>query len=261
MKQTLIIAALCCITSAASAQQFIPTGYENEKTMGMQPQMTELYAPQPAKVEAGDFATNGAPSDAIVLFDGTNLDSWTSDEGGRAGWTINGDGTMTVNKKAGDIRTKESFGDFQLHIEWCVPCGIHGEGQGRGNSGVYMQGKYEVQVLDNYENQTYINGMAASIYKQSAPLVNPCRKNGEWNVYDIIYSAPTFKEDGTYRTKPFITILFNGVLVQNHTMILGTTEYVGLPTFAPHGDGPIVLQSHGDPSEPISFRNIWIRKL
>ena len=261
MKKTLFTAVFCCIALAASAQQFIPTGYKHEKTRGMEPEMTELYAPQPAKIEAGDIRTNSAPSDAIVLFDGSNLDRWTNDEGGKAGWKVNGDGTMTVVKEAGDIQTKENFGDFQLHIEWCVPADVHGENQARGNSGVFLQGRYEVQVLDNYENQTYINGMAGSIYKQSSPLVNPCRKPGEWNVYDIIYTAPTFKEDGTYRTKPYVTVIFNGVLVQNHTMILGTTEYIGLPTFAPHGDGPISLQSHGDPSEPISFRNIWIRKL
>ena len=116
-------------------------------------------------------------------------------------------------------------------------------------------------MLDSYENETYVNGQAASIYKQSAPLVNPCRKPGEWNVYDIIYTAPTFKADGTYRTRPVVTVLFNGVLVQNATTIIGTTEYIGLPQFGPHGDGPIRLQSHGDPSEPISYRNIWIRKL
>ena len=262
MKKTLTIAVLCLLCMAASAQKFKPAGYKDDRTMDMKPQMTELYAPQPPKVEAGDIKTNSAPSDAIVLFDGSNLDQWVSKgNGGPAGWKVNRDGTMTVNKKAGDIVTKESFGDFQLHIEWCVPADVQGEGQSRGNSGVFLQDRYEVQVLDNYENQTYINGMAASIYKQNSPLVNPCRKPGEWNVYDIIYTAPTFKEDGTYRTNPHVTVIFNGVLVQNNTMILGTTEYIGLPTFAPHGDAPISLQSHGDPSAPISFRNIWIRKL
>lgn len=261
MKKTIVIAALCCICLAASAQKYKPTGYKDDRTMEMKPQMTELYAPQPPKVEAGNIQTNSAPSDAIVLFDGKNLDQWEGANGGPAGWIVNKDGTMTVNKKSGSISTKDKFGDFQLHIEWCVPADVHGEGQSRGNSGIHLQGKYEVQILDNYENQTYINGMAASIYKQNSPLVNPCRKPGEWNVYDIIYTAPTFKEDGTYRTNPYVTVLFNGVLVQNNTMIIGTTEYIGLPTFGPHGDGPIVLQSHGDPSEPISFRNIWLRKL
>lgn len=262
MKKTFLFsAAMCCISLSAMAQQFIPQGYHDDRTQGMHPAMTELYQPQPAKVTPGDIKTNSAPSDAIVLFDGSSLDAWTSGNGGAPGWKINKDGSMTVNKQAGDLVTKESFGDYQLHIEWCVPVGIHGEGQGRGNSGVYMQDKYELQVLDSYENETYVNGQAASIYKQAAPLVNPCRKPGEWNVYDIIYTAPTFKEDGTYRTNPYITVIFNGVLVQNNTMILGTTEYIGLPTFGKHGDGPIRLQSHGDASEPISYRNIWLRKL
>ena len=175
------------------AQQYQPQGYSDSRTKGMAPEMTELYAPQPPKVTPGDIQRNTAPSDAIVLFDGKNLDAWRSDRGD-AGWKVNPDGTMTVNKRAGDIITRESFGDFQLHIEWMVPKDIHGSGQGRGNSGVYLQDKYEVQVLDSYENETYVNGQAASIYKQSAPLVNPCRKPGEWNVYDIIYTAPTFKK-------------------------------------------------------------------
>jgi len=256
MKNTLLSAALCLLCTAAFAQRFQPAGYQDARTKGMEPQMTEYYAPVPAKVEAGDYATNSAPSDAVVLFDGKNLDMWCSDDGKAAGWKINKDGSMTVTK--GSIRTKDEFGDFQLHIEWRSPADIKGEGQGRGNSGVFLQGRYEVQVLENYENTTYVNGMVGSIYKQSAPLVNPSRKAGEWNVYDIIYTAPTFKEDGTYRTNPYVTVIFNGVLIQNHTMILGTTEYIGLPTFAPHGDGPISLQDHGN---PIQFRNIWLRKL
>lgn len=256
------VSALVCVSVMCFAQGSIPAGYKDDRTEHMKPGMSEFYAPQPSKVSPGCQKCGGAPSDAIVLFDGKNLDKWCSSRTGEAaGWTVNGDGTMTVNKKAGDIRTKETFGDFQLHIEWCVPEDIQGENQARGNSGVFLQGKYEVQVLDNYENQTYVDGMAGSIYKQSTPLVNPCRKPGEWNVYDIIYTAPTFKKDGTYRTHPYVTVIFNGVLVQNHTMILGTTEYIGFPTCAPHGDGPIELQSHGDPSKPISYRNIWIRNL
>ena len=258
MKKTFFITALCLLSIVASAQKFKPAGYQDERTMGMKPEMTELYAPVPPKVEAGDICTNSAPSDAIVLFDGKNLDMWCNDEGGKAGWQINKDGSMTVVAKNGGIKTRDSFGDCQLHIEWRSPADIEGSGQGRGNSGVFLQNRYEVQVLECYENTTYVNGMVGSIYKQSAPLVNPCRKPGEWNVYDIIYTAPTFKEDGTFRTNPYITVIFNGVIVQNHTMILGTTEYIGLPTFAPHGDEPIALQAHGN---PVQFRNIWIRKL
>ena len=260
MKRELLFAACCCVVSAVVGQQYQPQGYKDSRTKGMNPEMTELYAPQPPRVTPGDIQRNTAPSDAIVLFDGSNLDAWRSDRGD-AGWKINKDGTMTVVKSAGDIITRESFGDFQLHIEWMSPKDIHGSGQGRGNSGVYLQDRYEVQVLDSYDNETYVNGQAASIYKQSAPLVNPCRKPGEWNVYDIIYTAPIFNEDGTYLYKPRVTVLHNGVLVQNNTEIIGTTEYIGFPKVKKHGDGPILLQSHGDPSPAICYRNIWIRRL
>lgn len=262
MKKSILTCMLLFAAAAASAQQFVIYGTSDERTMPMKPEMTEYYYPKVQKVTPGDITTNSAPSDAIVLFDGKSLDAWCkADGGGEAGWKVNGDGTMTVDKSAGDIMTKESFGDCQIHLEWKVPVGIHGSNQGRGNSGVYIQGKYEVQILDNYENETYCNGQAGSIYKQSAPLVNPIRPNGEWNVYDIIFKAPTFKEDGTFKTHPTITVLFNGVLVQNNTLVVGTTEYIGLPQVRPHGDCPITLQAHGDPSEPISFRNIWVRKL
>ena len=261
MKRIIITVSVLCLASiAASAQQFVIKGVSDERTKGMDPEMSEFY--QPLKVVTpGDAKTSSAPSDAIILFDGKDLSAWTNRKGEAAGWTVNGDGTMTVNKKTGDIKTKQSFRDFQLHLEFCVPVGIHGTGQGRGNSGVYLQNQYEIQVLDGYENETYTNGQVGSIYKQSAPLVNAARKPGEWNVYDIIYTAPTFKEDGTYRTYPTVTVILNGILVQNNTTILGTTEYVGFPQVGPHGDGPILLQSHGDKSEPISFRNIWIRTL
>ena len=226
----------------------------------MKPGMTEYWIPQPKAVTPGDIMTNTAPSDAIVLFDGKDLSQWENTKGEAAGWRVH-DGVITVDKKQGDIRTKQKFGSFQLHIEWCIPKSMTGSSQARGNSGVYLQGMYEVQVLDNYQNETYSNGYAASIYKQSAPLVNPIRKPGEWNAYDIIYTAPVFKEDGSYLYRPRVTVIFNGVLVQNNTEILGTTEYIGLPRTVKHGDGPILLQSHGDPSEPISYRNIWIRPL
>lgn len=263
MKKVIVSAiAFAGLCAAASAQCVIPQGYNDPRTKEMSPDMSEFYAPVPEKVTPAFQYISGAPSDAIILFDGTNLDQWCSDrDSSAAAWKINGDGTMTVDKTAGDIRTKESFGDIQLHIEWCVPAGIHGSNQARGNSGVYLQDLYEVQILDNYENETYVDGMAGSIYKQSTPLVNPCRQPGEWNVYDIIYTAPTFKADGSYRTHPYLTLIFNGVLVQNHTIILGSTEFIGFPKCYKHGDAPILLQSHGDPSEPISFRNIWLRKL
>ena len=265
MKKTLLTAAFCAIGMSAFAQQFVVEGSTDERTLPMKPQMSEFYSPQVAKVTPGDAQTSSAPSDAIVLFDGKDLSKWQSSRGGEAGWKVNPDGTFTVNKDTsnggGNIMTKESFRDFQLHIEWRIPENITGKGQARGNSGVYLQGKYELQILDSYDNETYVNGQAGAFYKQSAPLVNPCRKPGEWNVYDIIYTAPTFKEDGTYRTYPFATVIFNGVVIQNNTMLIGTTEYIGFPTVSSHGDGPILLQCHGDKSEPISFRNIWLRKL
>lgn len=222
--------------------------------------MSEYWTPQPKIVTPGDIKTNSAPSDAIVLFDGKDLSAWESTEGEPAKWTVH-DGVFTVNKKTGDIQTKQKFDNYQLHIEWCVPENISGTSQGRGNSGIFMQGLYEVQVLDCYNNETYVNGQAGSIYKQTPPLANAMRKPGEWNVYDIIYTAPVFKEDGTYRVPPSITVIQNGIVLQNNTTILGTTEYIGFPKVTPHGAGPIVLQSHGDPSEPISFRNIWLREL
>ena len=255
------------LATAASALALSVTAFAQEakeypQPERMRPGMSEYWTPQPAVVTPGDPATASAPSDAIVLFDGKNLDAWESArDGSPAQWTVH-DGIVTVNKKAGDIRTKESFGSYQLHIEWCVPpMDDSFKSQSRGNSGVYMQGMYEIQVLDSFVNETYVNGQAASVYKQSPPLVNAMRAPGEWNVYDIIYTAPVFKADGTYLYRPRVTVIHNGVLVQNNTEILGTTEYIGFPKVKAHGDGPILLQSHGDPSPAISFRNIWIRKL
>ena len=226
----------------------------------MKPGMSEYWTPQPEIVTPGDIQTNSASSDAIVLFDGKDLSAWESPAGGPAEWDVH-DGILTVNKSKGDIQTKQTFENFQLHIEWCVPEGITGSGQARGNSGIFLQNMYEIQILDCYDNETYVNGQAGSIYKQTPPLVNAMRKPGEWNVFDIIYSAPIFKKDGSYRIPPHVTVIHNGIVIQNNSAILGTTEYIGFPKVIPHGAGPIRLQSHGDPSRPISFRNIWIREL
>jgi len=267
---------MCCTALAAKAQK-----NKGNELVRVTPEMTERWAPKPAVVTPGKVAADGTvapPSDAIILFDGRDLSEWEGapdtkvlvkgkdmskfvpSAGADAGWIVS-DGLLTVNKEAGDIQTKRKFGDFQLHLEWRVPAEIHGDGQGRGNSGVFLQGLYELQILDSYNNETYVNGQAGSIYKQTAPIVNAMRKPGEWNTYDIIYTAPTFKKDGTYRTKPVITVLHNGVLIQNGTAILGTTPFIGLPQVIPHEAGPIRLQAHGDKSEPLSFRNIWIREL
>lgn len=255
MKKLILSAfALTVAVTTVNAQQ------QKDGPETMRPQMTEFYTPVPKVVTPGDITTNSAPSDAIVLFDGKDLSAWTGANGGPAEWDVH-DGVFTVNKKKGDILTKESFESFQLHLEWCVPADITGTSQGRGNSGVFLQDMYEIQILDCYNNETYVNGQTGSVYKQTPPLANAMRKPGEWNVYDIIYTAPVFKEDGTYRVPPHVTVIHNGVVLQNNTTILGTTEYIGFPKVKPHGAGKIRLQSHGDPSEPISFRNIWIRKM
>ena len=220
------------------------------------PKATEVWKPAPRVITPGT-ATNTAPSDAIVLFDGKNAMEWTHTDGSAVKWEV-ADDAMTVVKGTGGIKTKRTFGDCQLHIEWRAPAEVVGKGQGRGNSGIFLQSRYELQVLDNHENVTYSNGQAASIYKQSIPLVNACRPPGEWQTYDIIYTAPRFNEDGVKVASAHITVLHNGVLVQNNTEIKGTTEYIGLPKNSKHGKAPIMLQDH---SNPVSYRNIWIREL
>ena len=249
------------LQDATLSIRFVETALKDKdfpKTEGMNPGMSEYWSPQPKLVAPGEGMS--APSDAIILFDGRNLNEWQNDKGDAAGWKVE-DGILTVDKSQGDILTRRTFSSFQLHLEWRIPENISGESQARGNSGVYLQDKYEVQILDSYNNPTYVNGQAGSIYKQAPPLVNAMRAPGEWNTYDIIFTAPLFREDGTYLYHPYVTVIQNGVVVQNHTEIQGTTEYIGFPRTVKHGEGPIRLQSHGDPSEPISFRNIWIRKM
>jgi hypothetical protein len=236
----------------------ITTFAQTPEPMKMKPEMTEIWEPEIPVITAGQ-TTADAPSDAIVLFDGTNLNEWTNGKGEAAEWVV-ADGCVTVKKGTGTIQTKRQFNDFQLHIEWRSPAEVIGESQGRGNSGVFLQGIYEVQVLDNYNNRTYRNGQAGSVYKQHPPLVNACKAPGVWQTYDIIYTAPRFNESGTYFTPPTVTVLHNGVLVQNNVKMRGPTEYIGIPeyTLKKHGAGPLVLQDHGN---PVSFRNIWIREL
>lgn len=219
------------------------------------PEDTEFYSPKPRIVSV----QHNVPSDAIVLFDGKNLDQWTSrnDPNQSAGWMVEND-ILTVKPGTGDIQTKQQFENFQLHVEWKSPTVIKGDGQGRGNSGIFLQGLYEIQVLDNDNNPTYVNGQAGSIYKQRPPLVEVRASEDKWHRYDIIYNAPRFNEDGMLIKKANVTVLHNGVLVQHNTPIEGTTEYIGLPKMEAHGAGPIVLQDHGD---LVSFRNIWIRPL
>jgi hypothetical protein len=222
----------------------------------LDPSVTEIWEPRVKKITAGTKAGD-APSDAIVLFDGKDLNNWLAQDGSPAKWEVK-DGAFTVVKGTGVMKTKQTFGDIQLHIEWRSPTEIVGEGQGRGNSGIFLQERYELQVLDSYESQTYSNGQAGAIYKQTMPMANPVRQPGEWQVYDVVYTAPVFSESGRVITPAYITALLNGVIVQNHTEIKGPTEYKGLPVYATHGKGSLVLQDHGN---PVSFRNIWVREL
>ncbi len=234
----------------------------------MKPEETEIWTPVPAVVTPG--ATDAAPpSDAIVLFDGKNLDQWVNAQtGGAAEWIVN-DGILTVKKAQGigNIQTKRTFKNYQLHVEWKIPENITGSGQARGNSGVFLASTgpnddgYELQVLDNYNNLTYVNGQAGAIYKENPPLVNANRKPGEWQSYNIVWTAPTFNDDGSLKTPAYVTVFFNGVLVQNHFQLLGQSLFIGKPYYKKYDRAPIKLQAHGDKSEPISYRNIWVREL
>jgi len=208
---------------------------------------------EPKVVTPGAEASS-PPSDAIVIFDGKDLEKGFT---GGKGWTVK-DGVATVGGGAG-VTSKQAFGSCQLHIEWATPDVVKGEGQGRGNSGVYLMGIYEVQILDSYENKTYFDGQAASIYKQRPPLVNACRKPGEWQSYDIIFTAPKFAADGKLEKPVYVTVLHNGVLVQNHFELEGGTFYDRPPAYSKHAEKlPFNLQNHGNPTK---FRNIWVREL
>ena len=232
------------------------------------PEDTEVWQPVPPVVASAPGNLGAAPpSDAIVLFDGTSLGEWVNvRDGAPAGWLVR-DGLLVVEKSAGNIETRRRFGNYQLHIEWRIPPDITGTGQARGNSGLFVASTgtgdagYEVQILDSYQNETYVNGMAGSIYKQSVPLANPSRQPGEWQAYDVVWTAPTFAEDGRLQSPARVTVFFNGVLVQKDFELAGETVYIGAPQYRAHGASPIKLQAHGDPSAPISFRNIWVREL
>lgn len=238
-----------------------------QQSTKMKPEETEVWEPVPKVVTPG-ATCNAPPSDAIVLFDGKNLDQWVSAKDGKspADWTV-ADGVLTVSKSAGNIETKQRFKNYQLHVEWKIPADITGSGQARGNSGVFLASTgpgddgYELQVLDSYQNKTYVNGMAGSIYKQAIPLANPARKPGEWQTYDVVWTEPTFNSDGSLKTPAYVTVFFNGVLVQNHFQLKGQTLYIGKPFYKEYSSAPIKLQAHGDPSKPISYRNIWVREL
>lgn len=246
----LIIFALCSVESGTLAM-----AQNQGANYVWKPELTEKWSPVPPIVTPG--VGSMAPSDAIVLFDGSGLSSWEAVRGGEAKWKV-ADGVVTVEASTGDIRTKQLFGDVQLHLEWRTPAIVEGEGQGRGNSGVFFHEVYEVQILDSYNNVTYSNGQAGSVYKQHIPLVNASRGPGEWQTYDIVFQSPVFAEDGEVVRNAIVTVFHNGVLIQNHVELTGHTPYIGPPKYEPHGKGAIKLQDHGN---PMSFRNIWVREL
>jgi hypothetical protein len=223
----------------------------------------DMNRPAPPVVTPGPSAEAGcaaAPSDAVVLFDGTDLSQWTDTKGNPSKWIV-GDGFMECVKDSGYIQTKRKFGSCQLHVEFATPSKVTGTSQGRGNSGVFLMGEYEVQVLDSYDNKTYPDGQCAALYGQAVPLVNACRKSGEWQSYDVIFHRPIFKGKKVVRKATF-TVFHNGVVVQDHVELQGGTGWKGphaISDYQPHADkGPISLQDHGN---PVRFRNIWIREL
>jgi hypothetical protein len=225
--------------------------------VGGDPKLSEVWQPEPKVVTPGKTSQD-PPSDAIVLFDGKDLSQWQDSAGAAAKWKVQ-DGYVQVVPRAGGIHTKGAFGDCQLHIEWRTPDTARGDGQGRGNSGIFFMGLYELQVLDNYHNRTYSNGQAGSIYKQSMPLVNVCRPPGEWQTYDVIFTAPRFNSDSTLKSPARITVFQNGVLVQNNFSLWGGTEYIGIPVYKMQAEKlPLALQDHGN---AVRYRNIWIREL
>ena len=239
MRKRIVLATLCAVgllgASAVLAQREWKSG---------------IVWPEPKVIDPGP--PGGPPSDAIVLFDGKDLSKW---KGGEA-WEVR-DGYAVVRRRS--ITTKDQFGDCQLHLEFATPEEVRGEGQGRGNSGVFLMNRYEVQILDSYENKTYFDGQCGSIYKQSPPMVNACRKPGEWQTYDILWEAPRFAEDGKLLKPAYVTVLHNGVVVQNHFELKGDTPFNRPPQYTKHPErGPIQLQNHGN---PVRFRNIWVREM
>ncbi|MBN2316640.1 MAG: DUF1080 domain-containing protein [Sedimentisphaerales bacterium] len=218
----------------------------------------DVNRPAPPVITPGQ--PGKAPSDAIVLFDGTDLSQWTDTKGDPTKW-IMGDGYMECVKGSGYIQSKRKFGSCQLHVEFATPATVKGDGQGRGNSGVFLMANYEVQVLDSYNNKTYPDGQCAALYGRAVPLVNACRRPGEWQSYDVVFHRPIFKGKKVVR-KPTFTVFHNGVLVQDHVELQGGTDWRGphaISDFKPHEDRlPISLQDHGN---PVRYRNIWVREL
>jgi hypothetical protein len=237
--RTLLAAAILAALSAAGGHALA------------QRYLSGIVWPEPTVVTPGEGAA--PPSDATVLFDGKNFDAWD----GAKDWKVDADGGFTAK---GNIQTKQGFGDCQLHVEFASPKEVKGSGQGRGNNGIGLMGaRYEIQVLDSYDNKTYPEGQCAAVYNQKPPMVNASRKPGEWQCYDIFFTAPRFDKEGKLLKPAFVTVVHNGVLVQNHSEILGNTAYDKEPMYTKHADKlPLVLMYHND---PVRFRNIWVREI
>jgi hypothetical protein len=237
-------------------------GYDDTPLIpGSKYKVHDSTRPLPRVVAPGTASTQQAaglpPSDAVVLFDGKDLSKWQKRDGAPAGWKVE-NGYMEVVAKTGNIRTRDAFGDCQLHLEWAAPVKIEGESQGRGNSGVFLMGIYEVQVLDCYENPTYADGLTAAIYGQFPPLVNACRKPGEWQTYDIVWAGPRFQGERLVRPAR-ITVIHNGIVVHHDRELIGPTTHRAVLAYAPHPEtGPLELQDHGN---PVRYRNVWYRPL
>tara|TARA_R110002073_G_scaffold139283_1_gene289531 strand:- start:663 stop:1550 length:888 start_codon:yes stop_codon:yes gene_type:complete len=256
MSRIAVVVPLALLLQLAQGQEKNP-GYTDTPVLPDGFRVHDAHRPRPVAVDPGPAAQTPSkpPKDAVVLFDGSNLDAWQGRKG-KAEWRLV-DGAMEVSR-TGDIHTKQEFGDCQLHIEWMAPP-PKGHSQGRGNSGVFFFGRYEVQILDSFENPTYADGQAASIYGQKPPLVNATRPPGQWNVYDIVFIAPRFLQDGTVKSPARLTVVHNGIVVQLDEALLGATAHKNLPKYTVHGPkGAIKLQDHGN---PMRFRNIWVRPI
>jgi hypothetical protein len=247
---------------AVANEQQVRVGYDDTPFIpGQQWRVHDSTRPRPRVVAPGTESTperpGRPPSDAVILFDGSDLSGWVGTDGGPAAWKAE-HGYLEVVPRAGDIQTREHFGDCQLHLEWAAPAEVAGGSQGRGNSGVFLMGRYEIQVLDCFDNPTYADGTTAAVYGQHPPLVNACRRPGEWQTYDIVWISPRF--EGERLVAPaFVTVFHNGVVVHHHREVLGPTTHRRVAPYATHPPtGPLRLQDHG---HPVRYRNIWYRPL